>query len=348
MKFQLNKSSVPPAIRVVEKNDCSIQTPNSLAVDCQSPKSIAAILHVFYPELMSEIAQCLNNFEDCPDLFISTDSEEKALQIRLFCQQYPNWNFDIRVVDNRGRDIAPMIIEFRDVFYKYEYCLHLHTKKTLHKSAVAKWREYLFYTLCGTKEIVSSNLALIQHKKIGFVFPQNINVYRHNLSWGHRFSNVQQLLANSAINIFSDTLLEFPTSTMFFARTEALRKLIDQNLQINDFDAENYQITATLAHDIETSLLYFVEASGYRWVKVSYNHGNLINIRNSQELDAYLDNVVPCLLIRRTVELEKLTLNSSEVSFIRRKLFNAWQKLVFRYWMPKPPLWLQIKYMSDL
>ena len=156
-------------------------------------------------------------------------------------------------------------------------------------------------------------------------------------------------MANSAINIFNDTLLEFPTSTMFFARTEALRKLIDQNLQINDFDAENHQITATLAHDIETSLLYFVEASGYRWVKVSYNHGNIINIRNLQELDAYLDNVAPCLLVRRAVELEQLTkITSSEVGFIRKKVFNAWQKLLFRYWMPKPPLWFQIKNMSDL
>ena len=46
MKFQLNKSSVPPAIRVVEKNDWSIQTPNSLAVDCQSPKSMLHDLEI--------------------------------------------------------------------------------------------------------------------------------------------------------------------------------------------------------------------------------------------------------------------------------------------------------------
>lgn len=351
MRFKLNNSSNPPALRVVEKDDLALLTPNILAAKCQPNISIAAIIHVFYPELMPEIAQCLNNFECCPDLFISTDSSDKAEQIKSFCEKYPHWRVDIRVVANRGRDVAPMLVEFRHIFDQYQYCLHLHSKKTQHKSAVAKWREYLFYTLCGSKDIVASNLALLQEDKIGFVFAQNINVYRHNLSWGTRFENVKQLLVNSEINIFTDTLLEFPSSTMFFAKTAALRKLLKQNLQITDFDIENRQITATLAHDIETSLLYFVEASGHRWVKVSSNHGWIFKLTRFSDLNFYLDNVVPQLLLRRIDELKLLsttTRRNGICNSVRQKLFNAWQKIFFRNWSSRSPFKFQIKNINSL
>lgn len=351
MQFKLNNSSNPPALRVVEEDDFALLIPNILAAKCQPNISIAAIIHVYYPELMPEIARCLNNFELCPDLFISTDCDDKAELIKLFCDQYPDWRIDIRVVANRGRDVAPMLVEFRHIFYQYQYCLHLHTKKTQHKSAVAKWREYLFYTLCGSTEIVKSNLALLQEEQIGFVFAQNINVYRHNLNWGTRFENVKQLLANSGVNIFTDTLLEFPTSTMFFAKTSALRNLLDQNLQMMDFDPENHQITATLAHDVETSLLYFVEASGYRWVKVSCNHGYVFKLTNFSDLNIYLDSVVPQLLSRRVDELKQLTAVIRVPSFfhsIRQKLFNAWQKILFRNWNTKLPCDFQIKNIDSL
>lgn len=351
MRFKLNNSSNPPALRVIEKDDLALLTPNILAAKYQSNVPIAAVIHVFYPELMSEIALCLNNFECCPDLFISTDSSDKAEQIKLFCKKYPHWQVDVRVVANRGRDVAPMLVEFRHVFEQYQYCLHLHSKKTQHKSAVIKWREYLFYTLCGSKDIVASNLALLQEDKIGFVFAHNINVYRHNLSWGTRFENVKQLLANSRINIFTDTLLEFPSSTMFFAKTAALRKLLEQNLQITDFDIENHQVTATLAHDIETSLLYFVEAGGYRWVKVSCNHGRIFKLTRFSDLSFYLDNLVPQLLVRRADEFKLLgaaVQMTGIFHLIRRKLFNAWQKIVFRSWTSRPPFNFQIKNIDSL
>lgn len=349
MKFKLNNNSFPAALRVSDSDDISIKTPSMLMNTCIPPKSIAAIIHVFYPELMREVAACINNFEEHPDLFISTDSEEKSEQIKQFCLQYPSWKFEIRVVENRGRDIAPMIVAFREVFYQYEYCLHLHTKKTLHKSAVAKWREYLYYNLCGTKEIVTSNLALLQNDKIGFIFPQNINVFRHNLSWGNRFENVKTLLSRSNIIISSDTLLEFPTSSMFIAKTASLKKLLEQDLQLSDFDIENHQITATLAHDIETSLLYFVEASGYRWVKVSHNHGNMIIVNNTHEVDIYLNNIVPQLLTRRAVEYKQLSLKTNGfcwLNSVKQKIFNVWQKILFKCWHPKLLFGYSIKNMD--
>lgn len=350
MQYKLNFTSNPFALRVVDQFDFALKIPNILAANHQHPKSIAAVIHVYYPELMPEIAGCLNNFENCPDLFISTDTPEKAKQIRDFCAGYPDWKIDLRVVENRGRDVAPMFVEFKDIFYRYEYCLHLHTKKTQHNSAVANWRKYLFHTLCGSKEIVASNLGLLLDSKVGFIYAQNIGVYRHNLSWGTRYFNVKQLLARSGIEIFKDTLLEFPSSTMFFARTMALRKLIEQGLQLTDFDIENKQITATLAHDIETSLLYFVENSGYKSVKISYNHGNMVQLNQLDDLYKYLE-LIPKLLVRRS-DVYALLTGQLKVNgygeICRQKVFNAWQKIAFRFWSTRSPHRFQIRNIEDI
>lgn len=350
IKFKLNRVGNVPALRVIDQNDFSLMTPNIMASYYDTKLSIAAIIHVFYPELMSEIADCLNNFEVVPDIFISTDSQEKAEVIKEFCLGYKNWNVVIEIVNNRGRDVAPMIVDFKDVFDKYEYCIHLHTKKTKHNSAVANWRKYLFYTLCGTKEIVASNIGLLMQNQIGFVYAQNINVYRHNLSWGKRFDNVKQLLAKSNISLYPDNLLEFPTSTMFYAKTNALKKLLEQNLLLEDFEIENKQLTATLAHDIETSLLYFVESNGYKWIKVSNNHGNIIQLRNKSELSKFLQ-LVPQLLYRHTDEYNKLLEVNSKITilvYIKNKLFNLWQKITFKTWHAQKPYKWQIKNIEDI
>ena len=56
---------------------------------------------------------------------------------------------------------------------------------------------------------------------------------------------------------------------MFWCRTDALRKLLELDLQFSDFDDEAGQIDGTLAHAMERAFLYAVEAQGYTWAKVS-------------------------------------------------------------------------------
>lgn len=47
---------------------------------------------------------------------------------------------------------------------------------------------------------------------------------------------------------------------MFWCRTDALRKLLELDLQFSDFDDEAGQIDGTLAHAMERAFLYAVEA----------------------------------------------------------------------------------------
>ena len=73
-------------------------------------------------------------------------------------------------------------------------------------------------------------------------------------------------LAKSGITITPDSALDFPVGSMFWARSAALRPLLDLELSFEDFPAEVGQTDGTLAHAIERLYFYACEKSGLRWV----------------------------------------------------------------------------------
>ena len=50
----------------------------------------------------------------------------------------------VRIVPNRGRDIAPFLVEFRDEVLGLDLVCHIHTKKSLYSGGEqSEWRTYL-------------------------------------------------------------------------------------------------------------------------------------------------------------------------------------------------------------
>lgn len=263
------------SVRPSDSTDLALEVPFGFEVsDKKLPDRVAVIAHIFYPEMAEEFLEKFRNIVVDADLFISTDTEAKKSSLEHVFEAYSNGSVDVRVCPNVGRDIAPMLVEFRHVFEQYEIFLHVHSKKSPHDSRYEGWREFLLDNLLGSPDVVRSVLRLFAEPDVGIVFSQHLPAVRPLLNWGHDFDMVQALLASAGAPLRRDLVLEFPSSSFFWARSAALKPLLNLGLSFSDFSAELGQTDGTLAHAIERSLLFVAEGGGFRWSKVA-RYGNV-------------------------------------------------------------------------
>jgi lipopolysaccharide biosynthesis protein len=254
--------------RPSERTDLCLEVPFRMSVDAVDlPDKVAVLAHIFYPELCAEIRMGLRNVPVRTDLFISTDTNEKKAEIERHFAGFDG-DVTVNVFPNIGRDIAPMIVGYADVFEAYEVFLHIHSKQSFHAPRLAPWRSFLTGNLLGSQEIVSSILALLTKTDVGIVFSDHFKPVRSLLNWGGNYDRVRSLLRRAGVDISKDIVLDFPSGSFFWGRTAAIRPLLALKLDWKDFDAEAGQIDGTLAHAIERTILYFAEAGGYSWTKV--------------------------------------------------------------------------------
>jgi O-antigen biosynthesis protein len=262
-------NGIVPARRPKNGVDFALGVPFTCDLVFEPFERVAAIVHAFYVELMPQILSYLVNVP-CPvDIYVTTDNSEKCKQLEELARTWRKGTFEIIITPNRGRDIAPFLAVLPRICHNYDILIHLHTKKSPHGGdPLEHWREYLLQNLLGSEKIVSSILGVLRLTRTGLVFPQHLFALRGILNWGYDFEAGSTLMRRIGVKIDKDMILEFPSGSMFWAKTAALKGLVELDLEPKDFEPEAGQVDGTLAHAIERILLMIVEQSGYDWAKV--------------------------------------------------------------------------------
>ena len=133
---------------------------------------------------------------------------------------------------------------------------------------LSRWRDHLVDNLIGSPEIVAGILSLFDDDRLGVVFPQHLLDIRGILNWGYNYDLARALARRMGVAIDKNRVLEFPSGSMFWGRSAAIRPLLDLQLTFEDFPAEDGRVDGTLAHAIERCVLMAVEAARFEWLKV--------------------------------------------------------------------------------
>jgi hypothetical protein len=236
----------------------------------EHPPSIAVVLHAFHLDLLPEIAAYLDHIPFAADLFVSTVSEAARSEAADRLAGWRRGGLEIRVFPNRGRDIAPKLVGFVDVYERYEYVLHLHTKMSSHQSELAGWRGYILETLLGSPDVVRGVFeAFRQAPWLGILAPQHIDMLRPWIGWGINLPHAKALAARMGLELSEAAPIDFPSGSMFWARSAALRRITGLGLRFEDFPAEEGQTDGTPAHAIERLYFLACEAAGFGWMKIA-------------------------------------------------------------------------------
>lgn len=291
-------------VRLKRGKDFALKVP--LNFDAPPVKfKIAAVVHIFYPELADELKNLLLNIPGAVDVFISTTSPEKKIAIEKVFGDFDKGSVTIKIFVNRGRDIAAAFVGFREIYKNYDVCLHIHSKKSPHaQNILFGWRDSLYKNLLGSPEIVGGILKILAQEKVGLIFPQYFNPIRTSIDWGENYHVTKNFLHELGIEIDHRNLIEFPAGSMFWFKPEALAPLIDSDLTFDDFPEEGGQIDGTIAHAIERAFLFIVEAAGFIWIKV--------------DSDKKFFNTTPLL-------------KSSSQAELNKNIFKAWHSVLKKY-----------------
>jgi len=230
---------------------------NATKAYCEnSPASIPPLTaihcHVYYLDLLPTF---LDAWQNIPNrwLLINTETNSKAKVIEAMLKARKEPRYQIQICPNRGRDLAPLLINWRSELQRCELLIHCHTKKTPHadKGFGENWRRSLLQATFPTEKNCILFQQLLINKNSGIIIPWPHRFVAHNVNWGNNFPQIRSLMSAMGYEISRDTFLFFPAGSFFWARVDVLQPLFNLGLRKEDFRAEPIKGDGQLAHSIE-------------------------------------------------------------------------------------------------
>jgi FMN phosphatase YigB (HAD superfamily) len=253
---------------------------------------IAVVVHVYYVDLFEEVCLYLKNIPVKYTLLISVCRDDDCATITKKVNNLPNVeHVEIKIVENRGRDIAPFFVDFAQLIKNFEYVCKIHTKKSLFTgSERTEWRRYLYDMMLGSSERVHAIMSVFKRDpSVGVIYPEmweGISYWA--ATWLSNKGKAAPLLKKLRIRFDSDEYIDFPTGSMFWARREALEPLLDLKLRREDFPDERGQTDGELQHVIERCFVLSAKNKGLKYAVIRDKEAHIFSYRSERNFHQYI------------------------------------------------------------
>ena len=256
------------------------------------------------------------------DLYVSVQKNANIKNIKNKFKKITMLNYiEIQESENRGRDFGPMFVLFGKKLKKYDYIMHIHSKKSLRTGEEqVDWRRYLLDYLLGSSEIIMKCFYLMENKNIGLIYP---DTHKSIPPWANNWLNEKKLAKQVMSRLglkFEDNYLEFSAGSMFWANKKAIEPLLDLNLTWEDFGGEKEENGETLEYVFERMFGIVVQKREYDIAIYNEDSQQFLLNKGKKNLDIYFSQTV-----KSTIDFLR---NFNIISFnifdtlIARKIYN--------------------------
>jgi glycosyltransferase involved in cell wall biosynthesis len=226
-------------------------------------------LHLHYADLAADFAVRLEAAKCRADLFITTTSAQKRLEVEFAFRRYKLGRVRVVEVPNRGRDIGPLLDGVKPYLRtgNYDIIGHLHGKRSaaVDSDMGERWRTFLTDTLLGDRDNLRQIWSLFEiDRKLGLVFAED----RHSVGWTKNWGVAEKLAQRLVPMPDLPDFPLFPLGTMFWCRPAALEPLWKLDFEPDDFPVEPAPYDGTILHAIERMLPAVTESVGHSWCTV--------------------------------------------------------------------------------
>jgi hypothetical protein len=263
-----------PWVHPVLRIEAPKYTARTLAMPASAPVRVVLHGHFHYTDHIGDLIRALAaNAQPC-QLILTTTSTEKAAEIEAKLME-SGTEADIRVVPNRGRDVAPFLTVLKEAIGNCDLLGHVHGKRSLGTPNVDigfgdRWRVFLWQHLIGDVmpmvDIIKQ--AFQDDTRIGAVFPEDPML----MGWEENLEIAQRLAVRMGLRAPLPLTIDFPVGTMFWARPEALAPLLRLGLSFDEYPDEPLSYDGTLLHALERLLVPVVEDAGFQYATTYLPH----------------------------------------------------------------------------
>lgn len=238
-------------------------------------QKIALVIHIYFPELIEYCFLYAKSIPETADVYITTDSEEKK---QLIFKEFKNLKcnrLEIIIVENRGRDVASLLVGCKEFLLDYDLVCFAHDKKSSQTNPSSSGRSFSYRcweNVLRNKDFVNNVIETFRkNTRLGLLFspPPYHKPFGPNM-WTCNFELVKTLAEQLGINVSieKDKQPITPIGSIFWFRPNALKKLIRHNWDYQDFPPEPLAPDGTISHAIERLHSYVAQNEGFysSWV----------------------------------------------------------------------------------
>ncbi|MCD7724851.1 MAG: rhamnan synthesis F family protein [Clostridiales bacterium] len=228
------------------------------------------IVNLYYPDTVDRYVSYIDHIPVEIPVYVYSSRQEVLDMVRLKCGREKvtyHWKA------NRGRDISALLVTASEVVSGYEYVCFVHDKMAKDeylKADIDYWVKNMWDNMLASGAYMKQVLhTFYQNPDLGLLVPPEpygeYLEWWYDATWAKDFEITRQLA--DKLHLKADIDLDKPVftlGTIFWARTEALRKLFEQQWKYEDFQDEPLPRDGTLSHAIERILGFVAQDAGYR------------------------------------------------------------------------------------
>ena len=224
---------------------------------------ILVCVHIFYKELWSELASCLENIPEAYELYVTCVDDVDSIRKMV----HPSFPFaQVVQVKNRGFDVGPFFYAISQVdLNNFDIVIKLHTKRNIPEDyyfrinvSGTRFRDHLL-AFCRTRANWEMAKLQLARKDIGMVGSGRLTLNRFS-DFLKQYSHVYAPLEKAGLCWRGGY---FIAGTMFAIKADLLKPW--QNVYtIDDFPTPDRSRGDCLPHFLERALGYSVYSQGYR------------------------------------------------------------------------------------
>lgn len=236
-------------------------------------KKVAYFVHIYFEDLVEEMAEWAKALPKFFHVFVTVVNESTKRKVEKYFSKLEFDKLEVRIIENRGRDVAALLVAVKDVVMAYDIACFAHDKKTAQVkplSVGASFGYKCFENILSNQNYVYNILDTFEsNPHLGIMSPPEPNHADFfptlGQEWGPNFEVTKKLAKKLKIDVPLDVSKPpvAPLGTMFWFRPVAMKKLFDKDWNFEDFPEEPNKEDGTLLHAVERIYPFVVQNEGY-------------------------------------------------------------------------------------